>query len=380
MTLPSGYERPTISLRPQGLLRMIIDWRLLKIPIYKIELVSDSFGKPDKRVNVVEIHPVEWNSDIVFVALKTKVPPVEIPVSNITDVSVISEKKGTFRKKEDLMLKITFRDIDNSERWLIMNMEDEYIQEFLDRVQALKQKESDELYWTRHSLILQDNSGLTRTVDIYPLTPFLADGEEIIWQNILSQPKSKDKVDTVQVLTNYRVLLYNYEQHAGSVILLPFIEDVTVTNITHTKGKPIGIYVKSSPFSTIENLNKGTIGDVVFSFGGRPFLTFSQISDPGKLASTVRLMMQNTNMRIMEATQIQSEQEPVPQPMITPELSEKNDELVCKKCGCSNPIDSKFCNKCGSPLSAVCPNCGNKNPSDASFCNECGTRISKMND
>jgi ribosomal protein L40E len=64
---------------------------------------------------------------------------------------------------------------------------------------------------------------------------------------------------------------------------------------------------------------------------------------------------------------------------LLPELSEKNEDLECKKCGWSNPVDSKFCNRCGSPLSAVCPNCGNKNPSDAAFCNECGSKISEMN-
>jgi hypothetical protein len=325
MTIPSGYDRPigsTQRVRPGGLLRMIVDWRLLKIPFYKIELVSNSFGKPDKRVNYVEVHPVEWDAQIVFAALKTKIPPVGIPVTSIVDISAISETKGLFRKKEDRMLKITFRANDNSERWLVMDMEDEYVEEFVNTVQALKRKESDELYWTRRSLVIQDNLGLTKTVDIYPLTAFLADGEEIIWQNMLPQPKSKDKINTVQVVTNYRVMQYNYEQHTGTTILLPSIEDITVSNVSHRKGKPIGTYVKSSPFSTIENLSKDTIGDVVFVFGGRPFLSFSQISDHSKLASTVRVMMQNSNMQIVDPAQIQNGYEPPNQPTITTELSQ----------------------------------------------------------
>ncbi len=133
---------------------MILDWRLLRIPFYKIELVSNSFGKPDKRINHAEIHPVQWEAQIVLAALKTNIPLVRIPVSSIIDISVISETKGLFRKKEDHMLKITFRADDNSERWLVMYMEDEYVEEFVNRVQALKQKESDELYWMRHSLVL----------------------------------------------------------------------------------------------------------------------------------------------------------------------------------------------------------------------------------
>ena len=88
--------------------------------------------------------------------------------------------------------------------------------------------------------------------------------------------------------------------------------------------------------------------------------------------------MQNTSMEIIEPTQIQSEQEPLSQPIITQEVSEKTEDLECKKCGWSNPIDSKFCNRCGTSLSTVCSNCGNKNSSDASFCNECGARIKEI--
>jgi hypothetical protein len=49
---------------------MFVDHRLLKIPSYNIEVVSDSTGKPDKRVNHVKIHPVEWDAMLVFAAQK----------------------------------------------------------------------------------------------------------------------------------------------------------------------------------------------------------------------------------------------------------------------------------------------------------------------
>jgi hypothetical protein len=230
MTLPRGYEGPigmTLSLRPKGLTRMLVDQRLLKIPFCAIEVVSDSTGKPDKRLSQVEIHPVEWDALMVFSGPKTK--PIGIPITNIT-VSVVSGAKGTFRKKEDRMLKITFRTNDNSGLWMIINIEDRYVQEFLNIVRTLKQKESDELYWSHQSLTLHYNSGLTKIVYIYPLAPFLAQGEEMIWHNMLFQASSKT-VDTVQVITNYRVFLYNYAQHVGSVILLPSIEDIRVTNL-----------------------------------------------------------------------------------------------------------------------------------------------------
>jgi hypothetical protein len=130
MTLPKDSQKPlevAKSRRPKGLTRMIVDKRLVVIPFYKIEMVSDSRGKPATWINDVEIHPVEWDAKIVFKALKAPVKPVGIPITNIIDVSIVSETKGTFRKKEDLMLKINFRVNDNSERWIIINMEDKQV-------------------------------------------------------------------------------------------------------------------------------------------------------------------------------------------------------------------------------------------------------------
>jgi ribosomal protein L40E len=380
MTLPKGYEGQLGSIksrRPSGLTRMIVDRRLLVIPFCRIEMVSDSMGKPDKRVDHVEIHPVEWDAKIVFAATKARIRPVGLPITTITDVSVASETKGTFRKKEDLMLKINFRANDNSERWMIINMEDKQVNDFFNQMNILKQKESDEVYWSHRRLTFQDNSGQTRTVDIYPLTPFLAEGEVIVWHNMKSHPNFKNKISMLEVFTNYRVFKYSYDQHVGSVVLLPSIDDITVANLRQSSNiQPVGTYILSShQLSTSRNV--GTVGDITFVSGGKLFLTFSQISDPEQLASSVRLMIQQTSMQIGGQAQRQGVQESPAQPTKTQRISEKVGELVCKKCGTSNPVDSKFCNKCGSSLSLICPNCGNQNASDASFCNKCGSKLSK---
>jgi hypothetical protein len=71
---------------------------MLKIPIYKTELVSDSTGRPDKRVKNVEIHPIEWDSQIVFTSGRTT---AVIPIAQVHDVSVVSSHKGIIKKKED---------------------------------------------------------------------------------------------------------------------------------------------------------------------------------------------------------------------------------------------------------------------------------------
>ncbi len=56
--------------------------------------------------------------------------------------------------------------------------------------------------------------------------------------------------------------------------------------------------------------------------------------------------------------------------------SEKTKSLVCQKCGEENPPKAKFCEECGSRLSAVCGKCGEENKPSAKFCEECGQKIS----
>ena len=49
--------------------------------------------------------------------------------------------------------------------------------------------------------------------------------------------------------------------------------------------------------------------------------------------------------------------------------------MRCPNCGVENPLGSKFCHECGSPLSRVCPSCGSGALPAAKFCNECGTTL-----
>jgi class 3 adenylate cyclase/tetratricopeptide (TPR) repeat protein len=50
--------------------------------------------------------------------------------------------------------------------------------------------------------------------------------------------------------------------------------------------------------------------------------------------------------------------------------------VICPNCSSENEPGSKFCNECGTALSAGCPNCGATNKPGARFCNECGTALS----
>ncbi len=48
---------------------------------------------------------------------------------------------------------------------------------------------------------------------------------------------------------------------------------------------------------------------------------------------------------------------------------------ACPSCEHDNPIDSRFCNSCGSSLELVCPGCEQRNPPAARFCNGCGASL-----
>jgi class 3 adenylate cyclase len=49
--------------------------------------------------------------------------------------------------------------------------------------------------------------------------------------------------------------------------------------------------------------------------------------------------------------------------------------MRCTKCGIENAADSRFCNKCATPLSRACPKCARLNALDAKFCAECAEAL-----
>lgn len=382
--------------------RPVVDWKMLKIPIYRAEVVSDSTGRPDKKVRNIEIHPIEWDAQIVLSGGRTI---ATLPIDQVLDVSVVSRPKGIIKKKEDLTVKITFTGNDALEHWIIINIDDRYIKEFLDHIEKLRQKESDETYWTHRSLTFQTGPvGQTRVVDIYPLTPFLAEGENVIWQNMKIDPTAKDKIVEIGLVTNYRVYQYNYDSHTGTSILLPSIEDVAAVKMrTHTFSKKL------------LGTNSKIIGDIIFTAEGRPFLRFSQVSDPDSLVSLIKSVQEELpnikvsggpNMKESDIVINQLADEPIKMQPVTPNKNSSSLParrtnlqfkgggpsqikyqryvrkiksinitmgITCRKCDKGSPAGSKFCNNCGSMLSTHCPKCGNsKIPADAIFCNQCG--------
>ena len=54
--------------------------------------------------------------------------------------------------------------------------------------------------------------------------------------------------------------------------------------------------------------------------------------------------------------------------------------MLCEACGNENRTGSRFCDRCGSPLSLSCPACGESNRGDAMFCASCGGELHAIED
>lgn len=54
-------------------------------------------------------------------------------------------------------------------------------------------------------------------------------------------------------------------------------------------------------------------------------------------------------------------------------------EINCGACGSPNPSQSRYCNRCGAPLTSdttqLCPTCDTPNPINLLYCDNCGTRL-----
>ncbi len=57
--------------------------------------------------------------------------------------------------------------------------------------------------------------------------------------------------------------------------------------------------------------------------------------------------------------------------------AEEEEGYDCPSCGETNDLDARFCDSCGTALSATpnCPSCGKENDAGAKFCDGCGSKL-----
>lgn len=321
----------------------------------------------DRNIVQIEIRPMDMGHLIIFAAPGPagRAAPY-ISLFSLIDIKATTQIKGILKRK-DLLLEIIFVGNENKRYVATIDIEDKYIDEVIGTVKKFRLLESDSYFWAFRSLT---TGNPTKVINVYPNAPFLSDGEELIWKNSRTyQDNYKDKIQSIDVITNYRVFHYDYSVHKGAGILLPLLEDTKVTNTRTKRNKNvIGSYsIISSHFleGIEEIINPKLLGDITFFSEGKPLFSFLQITDPlTLLASIDSLKEQIKNSEVGYGIPLSKDEK------------RTSSTLTCARCGSSdNSSISKFCGQCGNPLSTVCSKCRESNPAGTKFCGHCGANL-----
>jgi ribosomal protein L40E len=168
--------------------------------------------------------------------------------------------------------------------------------------------------------------------------------EQTLWRNEITKGIFNKKVSEVHTITNYRVMQNDSE------VLLKDINDIVVMNQHRASqsqytGTSTDRYARVG-FGSSRSTSK-MIGHLVFIYQGRPYITFSQISDPHSVARLAKAARRQILAAIKAAEKIEArskkEQEKRP--------NRERNAIICLWCNNTNPQESKYCKNCGFRLS-----------------------------
>lgn len=233
----------------------------------------------DKSITTVEIHPPESTSCLVFGDGKIGTYSPSFLLSQIVTVESISDYDTPDSRKSSL-LQITIEGEAGQRFRLKIAMEEAHIDPVVNNIEALTKIDKDPNYWEGHSITFPASNNKSITTNIYHLTPFLADEEEIIW--IRSRNNNINKIVFIDVLTNFRILQYDYEKHNGRAILIFNLKEVQITNEENLSLPVVGSYSEYAK-QTLNMKKTGTaglFGDTVFTGIDGTQITFKLVNDP----------------------------------------------------------------------------------------------------
>jgi ribosomal protein L40E len=388
VTLPKGYKKPEVTssivkIEPDLFSRPIAGANMLEIQSYEVSILKGAEGY--SGLNMVEIRPIELDASLLFYNKKSRQGPI-YPLSKVKDIRITHQVKGSLRKKTDLMVEIELDLPKGYGNVILIDLEDKFINPFIQQVNQIRSKLDDESLWTYQIINFQTATGIITPIKIYPMAPFLSSGEQIVWNNIKTKGIVNKKIQWLDLVTDYRVYQYDYDSKLGNFVLISGIDDVIVNNQRRmSNSNRYGTFTHSRYVTGVFGNTKSTsmtIGDIVIIADGKPYVTFKDISDPNGLARIIKSMRKQCNFSLRNNETIETIES-------KPEVVIQNDEneitsnaileemLRCSNCNSENLPNSKFCNKCGSKLETVpiCNRCNHVNLEDAIFCNQCGYKL-----
>jgi hypothetical protein len=241
---------------------------------YDIEDIEDLGNIKDAKKIV--IIPIELGNFIQFRGIENDII-LRIPMKNILYVTKAAQivTKHWPRKVIDLEVKIHYVDEKQEQKHdkiICFNVEDRCIDTIIKKISMLKDVDNHR-YWTKICVSYKRDDSI-KTAIILPETPFLGEGEKILWANKKLDEITNGQIVRLRALTNFRVFEYDFQKHKCHYVLLTDVEDIILTN------------KKSIPDKRIETgnhlaLSEATIvADLTFINKQKPEIVFNEINDP----------------------------------------------------------------------------------------------------
>lgn len=396
MTLPKGYSsidnfhffpRPFMntSFRP------MIDPFDLYVPSFNMRIVRGTeyiFGFDDLNLNVMEIHPIEYDSSILFYNRGSD-DKFLLPVSAVYGLEAIPNFQGKKIYHRENAIEIKIIDRSNNRHSILIALREKEAEEFLDNIQLIQHKLLDDTFWKPMKLSVKwsfpggvstlnmgGTSGINE-VNFYPRLPFLSDMEKVAWSDLKKEYKL-NKSSMLYIITNYRVYQHNCIDHEGMFILISDIENILIRNQrgSNTNDHDYKFGPKFYPPLKLNNNTVNSSADLIIK-SSNDSIVLLDVANPHFLVKTIHSLRDN----IVEGSKAYDS--------TTSEFPLWNDKkdtrdndfqertIICVNCKFSNSNNSVFCNQCGSKLSREikCNCCNSNNELDAVYCNMCGKKF-----
>ena len=340
----SNYLTPANELK----IASCVSEDLLGIEDYDVEVVKGIDGNYWEGIDKMLIYPIEMGAIVEFKNNDNKSLSggYGFRQTDIIDIQIRTEiKDGFFRKKEDALLEFALNH--NTERKeILLNVDDKQIPKILQSINYNRNFDYNKYLQTLE--IPYETGGIIENTIVYPQTPFIAIGENILWSNLQTKGTLNRKIVWLEAITNFRILQYNYESHSSNYAFFSAIDDIIVTNQKRISESQSGGTYYGNRFgstrtgygNTRTRSSSVTYGDVIFIVDGKPFITLSQIRDPHGLTRIAKgakkqtlqvekILNKETKNRVRRTTE---------------------SSLTCNNCNTVNVQGANFCNNCGSSL------------------------------
>jgi hypothetical protein len=267
----------------------------------------------------------------------------EIPIGTVESIDAVSEPEKGLLGDRDNNRKLILSYSDGVSHSLTIDVVDDgEADEIVQEINTLKDIEAD--YFQASKFEYREGEDRWVRSRFYVRTPFLAQGEKVLWKEEDMEGFISKRYKWVKAVTNIRALYYEFDTHKSTFITLPIIEDVVVTDkrvesssqhqaMAYTFRPSSGPYSLSNVHGNTQTTSV-TIGDVLIMYRGRPVIRLNSVEDPDGVAELVRAAVKESLVNLREVAGPHAEESRPASP-------------AGPSCDSHNLAGARFCNQCG---------------------------------